>query len=193
MFSSILSGQNPLNKGEAICQLLAPFGLDQQETFPLPPCIKKGAWAAIWQFQQTTLPDLMIKHIPEWRTLKKSKDHQGKLNAWLNDSSLTDTFSALAGPLMDQGFDELSKIHLSIGQKLNGLLPPFVLSQDQQEALDEQWDVLLEAENSVQILKEFGKQCLEALALQLCKDLYKNYRGPCALESNDEVDSEDEK
>lgn len=198
MLSSTLSGQiqKPADQAKAIVELLAPFGLDQKEKFPLPPILKDHIWPAIQTFQQQTLPQVLAKVIPQWMALGKMKKHQSQLISWLyNDYSLTDSISKLSKRIIDEGMFQLIQANVSIGTELNHLLSSPFLSQDQVQKLDMQWEDLLKNDDPIDVLKDFGKQCLEALVLQLCKDLYKNYQKSIALDALDplvdDIDEED--
>lgn len=181
MFSKSLFGTalESEDKIQAIQELLAPFGLGAKETFPLPPAIKEKAWPVIEKLLYKHLPKAILDNIPTWITLNKRKKHEGVLDDLLADSSLTDTVSNMTGTVIDKLFQTHSS---SIEQKINELLPFLTLRKDQQEAIDQQWNALLEESDSMEILKVFGHHCLEALVLQLCKDLYDNYQKSSAIE-----------
>ncbi len=184
MLSLSLSGkaQQPADQANAISELLAPFGLDQEETFPLPPILKEKIWPAIQKFQKEKLPSLIAKMIPQWMALNHLGQHQGELTSWLNnDPSLTHSISNLTRMISDKGVLDLTQAHGSIGKKLNDLFSSQVLSQEQQQKLDKQWEDLLNEKDSIDILQTFGKHCLEALVLQLCKDLYSHYQDATLL------------
>lgn len=165
-------------KAAATHELLAPFGLDQRESFPLPPTIKDKAWPEIEKFLSSQLPDVILKAIPHWMALEKREKNQKKMNDSLDDSSLTSAVSYMTGTLTDKLF-QAAHTQFVLSQKLNELCPS--MKAEQIEAISEQWNALFEENDSLKLLKSFGQQCSEALVLQICKDLYENYQENCAL------------
>jgi|GEM_PF-4087189 len=176
VWSALLAAPQGLDKEKAIRGLLAPFGLERQETFPLPSFFKERLWPTIERFQRETLPDLLFEAIPAWVALTKMKSNQHRINDVLNDDSLTKSIHHLAKMLMDQKVDTLADTHTLIGKTLQTLIPSLVLSDSQQQAIQEQFNALINEGNpSLAILKERGEQGLEALAVQLCVDLLNHF------------------
>lgn len=164
---------SPKENEKAARELLAPFGLDNCESFPLPDFIKEKNWPKIEDFLIHKLPDMMLKGIPEWMALKKRAKNQGKLNNLLDDQSLPNAVTYMADSLTDKLFHSLQS-QFVLSKKMAALCPS--MTKDQQDELDKQWQALFDENDSLKILKGFGNQCLEAFAFQICKDLYKNYQ-----------------
>lgn len=157
---------------KATLEMLAPFGLDRRESFPLPPFYKDKKWSKIEKFFKK-LPEKILKKIPKWIELEKKGKNQEKLSDLLADSSLTNAVSFMSGSLTDKIFQSL-QMQFSLSKKMAALCPS--MSADQQKDLDQQWKTLFDENDSLKILKGFGRQCLEAFALQVCNDLYEKYQ-----------------
>ena len=177
----------------AVVNLLEPFGFNQEETFPLPPSIKKLAWPSIHAFLQEDLPQLVAKAIPVLPFLSQQKQNADNLNHWLQDDSLSRAVHYLSDNIVEQSIQKLADANISLGQKLNALLPSHSLSDTQQKGLDGQWGALLEENNILNFFKDFGKEFLEGLVLQLFNDLFKNYQEVCTSEGlQDLFDGDDD-
>jgi hypothetical protein len=159
---------------KAIANLLEPFGFNKEETFPLPPSIRKLVWTSILSFQQEDLPQLIEQAIPEWTALSQRKQNEDNLTQLLQDDSLAKTFQHLSDEIIEPAIKWATKI--SIGQQLNTLLPSHPLSATQQKELDNQWNSLLGTKNDVlDGMNDFGRKMLEGLLFQLFRDLSENY------------------
>lgn len=186
MVSSCLSGEKKIARkvmSGALQDLLTPFGLDRKETFPLPSFLLEQAWPSILKFQQEKLPTLLLKGIPKWTVLSNSRSNQQHAAACLDDPMLIASGRKNTRLLLDQGVDRFKKLGLSPFATLNELLPTHPLSAVQQENLDDQVDELLEDDESLLILLNFGQECLEGFAFQVCNDLYEHYTESTAQDS----------
>lgn len=177
VLSAAFSGANVPAKDRttAVDQLLAPFGLNQEESFPLPKCIKELAWSAIQDLLTNKAPTALFDMIPKWMALKEKAINEKRLTGWLQDSSLSSTLSNVSSTLADKVFESIQATS-TIAKQINDMLPSESLSSDQQESIDEQWTAFLKENQSMNLLKTFGHQCIQALMLQISKDLYKNYQ-----------------
>jgi hypothetical protein len=182
MLSSKLSGTALTleDKKKATDELLSPFGFNREESFPLPPMIKEKVWPSIDTWMHTNLADTILGLLPQW--MGQREKNQRKLNKWLDDPSLVNTLRNLSHTIVEKGVESINLSDFSIAQQLNERFPSADLSDEQQEALDAQSKALLEDNDTIELLTTFGKQCIEALALQLCHDLYQHYREANALE-----------
>ncbi len=159
---------------EAVQELLAPFGLNQEESFPLPASLKQHLWPVISHFIEDRLPKLMLQAIPEWTVLSQKTSHQSQIKLSFNDVSLINSLPHIAKRTVENAVSKLANSDFSLAEKLSVILP-YPLTQDQKEKLDEQWDALLKQNKVLPLLMHKSEQCLEALALQLCADLIKNH------------------
>ena len=160
----------------ALRDLLAPFGLDRKETFPLPLFILDKAWPEIQSFQQKALPKLLVDAIPQWTILSHYTKHKRKCTEWLDDPALIDSCRKMTKLVIAQGMDQIGDRELSPFARINDFLPDHPLTPIQQEFLDEQLDDFLDTDNlSLAILLEFGERCAEAFIFQVCNDLYEQY------------------
>ena len=178
MIISRLSGSNPSSQSasQAVIDLLAPFGIDQAESFPLPPSLKKHLWLSIQKWLQESLPNLLAQAIPQWDILINQVNNQSELELFFEDSFIAFNLDHLINLLVDQGLQQLKVSNFSIAQQVDKFMS---LSLEQRSALDEQWQDLLEDNESLDILKEFGKRCVKAFILQICSDFYKSYKQAC--------------
>lgn len=183
MFIDALSGnmQEPKVLQEAIPALLSPFGLDQEETFPLPPSLKELVWPSILQFQNTMLPDLIVQLIPEWSVLSKVLNNHRKLKTAMDDEALIHNARPIVKQLIDQGIEKLVDSEFSLAQQLNEFLP-YPLTKEQEGKIDEQWKALLKDNDTLKLWKSVGATHLEALLIQICADLFDNYKADCGQE-----------
>lgn len=160
----------------ALKDLLAPFGLDRMDTFPLPLFIVNEAWPQIQNFQQNALPKLLLDAIPQWTVLSNYSIHKRKCAAWLDDPELIDSCRKMTDLVIAQGMDRYADSEISPFALMNDFLPNHPLTLDQQKFLDEQLDDLLDNDNpSLAILLEFGERCAEAFIFQVCNDLYEKF------------------
>ena len=186
--------QNPQDCTPAILALLAPFGLERKESFPLPPSIKELVWPSLSKFKEEMLPALVLQNIPQFSVLSSHIKHQRQLDLLLEDNSLTSTISRLAEKCVNEGINILGNLQTSIGGVINNQLPGQPLTPEQQVALDIQWEGMIanEPENRLlQELKLFAQKAIEAGALQVCMDIYENYIEACAQEGLDYLFNED--
>lgn len=186
MLRSCLSGRKEsaeqAMKG-ALTDLLAPFGFDRLETFPLPPFIAQRAWPALQKFQKEALPRLLLKAIPKWTALSNVRGNGRNAALWLDDPALIDSCRKKASIIMDRGLGCLANPEFSRIAKLNERLPASPFSPEQEADLEDQVDALLDKDNSsLTVLSDFGSQCMEALIFQVCNDLYAHYTEACAQE-----------
>lgn len=176
VFNQVISGNVVTieDKESAVNQFLAPFGLIQKESFPLPPAIKEKAWPAIQDLLKEKIPTAFFKGTPKWLSLEKRIHNQNFFDATLDDPSLKKTISNVAHTLTEKVFQLIQS--LSIGNSLNDSLPFLILSSEQRSALDEQSKEFLEDDQSSGLLKNFGNHGIEAALLQVSKNLYNNYQ-----------------
>lgn len=172
-------------KAGAISSLLAPFGLNQQDTFPLPALLKDKLWPMILKFRQEKLPDLIVKCIPEFAVVLNHQNNEKKLEHSLGgDSSLIRTLQLAAYYSINRGLDWAADANLNIFQKLNAQLPGAPLSIDQQNQLAGQLDDFLADDNqSLYAVLDFSQTFIEAFVFQICNDLYDTYTDTQGLQN----------
>ncbi len=187
--------QNPQDCAPVVMALLAPFGLQRKESFPLPPSIKELVWPTLSKFKEEMLPSLALQNIPQFSFLERYVKHQRQLDLLLEDNSLTVTISQLAEKCVNEGVNFLGNLQVSIGGVINALLPDQPLTEEQQVAIDIQWEGIIanEPDNKLlQELKRFAQKAIEAVALQVCMDIYENYIEACAQEGLEHLFNEDD-
>lgn len=172
-FNQAMTGKILKNedKVKAINQFLAPFGLIQEESFPLPPSIKNKIWPGIEYLLKEKIPPAFFKAVPKWISLEKRTHNQKKLDASFGDPSLKKAISHISHTLTEKIWKSIELIP-SIGKNINGSLSSLILSEEQESTLDEQWQAFLKENHSIELLKNFGEECVEAFILQISTDLY---------------------
>lgn len=171
-----MAGKNvtPQAQSAAIDCLLAPLGLNTQEAFPLPPLIKEKMWQGIDHRLKNKLPRAILDRMPKWSALRAKEANKKDLADWIGDPSLSKISDHLSRLGVEQLFVVMQSIP-SFSKKIKELLPFLVLSDDQESAIDAQWEMLWKEEKMVELLKELTHECLDALLLQMIRDCHKHY------------------
>lgn len=169
-----LAGKNPSNEScvGAMEEVLSTFGLDQYETFPLPPSVKPLVWRSIQEYL-ADFYDLIAAKTPEWRVLNEKEANQQELDTDLQGFSVSSHLPPLTRLCIDWTIQTLKENPVLMGQQANKF---FTLSQKQTEDLNGQWSSIVENVLSLDELKEFAQECLEAFVVRLWSDLHHHYK-----------------